>query len=410
MAKVLFFFTNDYPFGKDETFIENEMPILANAFNKIVVISNDCTSKQTRKVPENVVIERYSYFLNTFDQLLSLFGVFSKSFWVEMKIIKTIYHKKRSKVIVKTALQSLRKSAVFNKRIKRIIAKYSDTNDELFAYSYWADDTAYALTKLKKSNPNIKTFCRAHRWDIYFEENKSNYLPFRLALLENLDAFFVISENGKKYIETLFAKTFPTVQIARLGVNRHIRSPYPESVFTLVSISNIIPVKNLKTLVEALALLEFDFMWYHIGDGPQRQETEQLAKEKINGKFHFLGSLPNNDVLSFLEYTPISLFVNVSLSEGVPVSIMEALSCGIPVLATDVGGNREIVSNENGMLIPADANDRIIADALTKFKNTSTNEMIKLRIKAYNCWNKKFNAETNYLHFVHLCYTKTYGL
>lgn len=46
------------------------------------------------------------------------------------------------------------------------------------------------------------------------------------------------------------------------------------------------------------------------------------------------------------------LFVNMSLSEGIPVSIMEAISFGIPIIATNVGGNAEIVNDETGVLIP----------------------------------------------------------
>ena len=47
-------------------------------------------------------------------------------------------------------------------------------------------------------------------------------------------------------------------------------------------------------------------------------------------------------------------FINLSDSEGIPVSIMEAMSVGIPIIARDVGGNREIVTNNNGCLLEGD--------------------------------------------------------
>jgi len=400
MARILLFFTNDYPFGKDETFIENEMPVLAKAFDKIVVISNDCTNKQTRQIPKNVSIERYSYFLNKLNLFISLTGLFTTSFWAEMKIIKTIYKKEYSFIIIKTIVQTLQKAKVFNKKIDCIIAKYSSADDRLFAYSYWADDTAFALTLLKKNHPNIKTFCRAHRWDVYFEENRSRYLPFRLALLENLDAVFAISEHGKTYIETLFLRTFQTLKISHLGVSEHAICPFDYEHFTIVSISNIIPVKNLETLVNALSLIPFKFTWIHIGDGVHRSNLERCASSKIPGNYQFLGTMPNNEVITFLEQTPVSLFINVSLSEGIPVAIMEALSCGIPVIATNVGGNGEIVTNLNGILIEERSDEKTICDAITSIRNTSFQESLKLRQNALRSWNEGYNAEINYNQFV----------
>jgi glycosyltransferase involved in cell wall biosynthesis len=400
MANILLLFTNDYPFGKDETFIENEMPILAKAFDKIVVISNDCTNNQTRQIPINATIERYSYFLNKLNLFISLTGLFSTSFWAEMKIIKTIYKKNYSFIIIKTILQTLQKAKVFNKNIDCIIAKHASADDRLFAYSYWADDTAFALTLLKKNHQNIKTFCRAHRWDVYFEENRSQYLPFRLALLENLDAVFVISEHGKTYIETLFSKTFQNLKISRLGVPEHAISPFDYDHFTIVSISNIIPVKNLETLVNALSLLTFKFKWIHIGDGAHRSNLERYANNKIPGNYQLLGMMPNNEVITFLEQTPISLFINVSLSEGIPVAIMEALSCSIPVIATNVGGNGEIVTNRNGILIDDRSDEKTICNAITSIRNASFQESLELRQNALRSWNYGYNAEINYNQFV----------
>ena len=58
MAKILFFFTSEYPYGSGETFIENEIQYLASRFDKIVIVSNNTKDKQTRVVPENVLLLR----------------------------------------------------------------------------------------------------------------------------------------------------------------------------------------------------------------------------------------------------------------------------------------------------------------------------------------------------------------
>ena len=399
MSKVLFFFTSEYPFGNGETFIENEMPFLASHFDKVVIISNNCDGKQTRQVPENVSITRFPYELNKFDRLQSIKGIFNPLFWQEISCIKKIYKKKLTSLIVKTALISLQKSKVFKRHFSKIITGNSSSEDTVIVYSYWANDTAFTLSQMKDDFPRVKMVARAHRWDIYFEENQSGYLPFRLVLLKNLDAIFVISEHGKTYIESLLAEKFQSLNVSRLGVLKHTLSLPSNQEFTIVTISNIIPVKNLFKLVDALSKLDFNFTWYHIGDGILRMELEKLAHEKIPARYQFLGQMSNTEVIHFLEKTPISLFINISLSEGIPVSIMEAFSCGIPVLATNVGGNFEIVNNSNGILLSVDPDTNEIVEAISKFKNLSDSQKQELKENAYNTWDEKYNAEKNYQDF-----------
>jgi colanic acid/amylovoran biosynthesis glycosyltransferase len=66
----------------------------------------------------------------------------------------------------------------------------------------------------------------------------------------------------------------------------------------------------------------------------------------------FLGRLPNRAVIDFLAQSPCDLIVNASASEGVPVSLMEAMSFGIPALAPSIGGIPELITDERGFLLP----------------------------------------------------------
>jgi glycosyltransferase involved in cell wall biosynthesis len=90
--------------------------------------------------------------------------------------------------------------------------------------------------------------------------------------------------------------------------------------------------------------------------------------------------------------------VNVSASEGIPVSIMEAMSAYTPVIATDVDGNGEIVQDQyNGFLLSPDFTNEHLAALIEKCANTN---LQPLRQNAYNTWNEKFNAHKNYSNFV----------
>ena len=87
MKKILLFFTSNYPFGNGETFIENEMPYLAETFDQVVLVSNDTTSPQIREVPSNVRLERFPYELASSEKKAAIGSIFSPYFWQELWMV-----------------------------------------------------------------------------------------------------------------------------------------------------------------------------------------------------------------------------------------------------------------------------------------------------------------------------------
>ena len=86
-----------------------------------------------------------------------------------------------------------------------------------------------------------------------------------------------------------------------------------------------------------------------IGDGPKLKQLKEFIKEtKLEG-INLLGSMPRTKVLETLKKSDI--FVLISDWEGFPYTIIEAMSCGLPVIASDVGGIREAIDNECGILV-----------------------------------------------------------
>ena len=95
------------------------------------------------------------------------------------------------------------------------------------------------------------------------------------------------------------------------------------------------------------------------------------------------------------------LFINVSSSEGIPVSIMEAMSFGIPVIATDAGGTNEIVKDGyNGYLLPVNIEAEEIASAIKKFILLPDAQKSELSKNATTTWKEQYNAELNYNTFI----------
>jgi sugar transferase (PEP-CTERM/EpsH1 system associated) len=133
------------------------------------------------------------------------------------------------------------------------------------------------------------------------------------------------------------------------------------------TVARLARVKDIPTLLQAFQYLHVDAPKAHlviVGDGPDRGDLEKAAGELgIAGFTHFLGN--RNDTYELLP--SIDVFVLPSLSEGLSLTILEALSSERPVIATDVGGNPEIiVDGENGLLIPV-GKPEILAEKITDF-------------------------------------------
>jgi len=105
--------------------------------------------------------------------------------------------------------------------------------------------------------------------------------------------------------------------------------------------------------------------------------------------------MSNEEILAFYKETPIDLFISLSEAEGVPVSMMEAISYSIPILSTDVGGCKEIVIEETGILIPLHTEMSKVAKIIKEFKDSPRNTS-EFRKGVRKFWDNNFNVKKNY--------------
>ncbi len=121
----------------------------------------------------------------------------------------------------------------------------------------------------------------------------------------------------------------------------------------LIHVSNFRPVKRVSDLVTAFAQIADDIPDVELlllGDGPTRPDVDRLIRKyELNTRIHCPGF--KRDVYRYFQCA--SAFALSSELEGAPLSLLEAMSCGLPVVATAVGGIPEIITdNENGLLVP----------------------------------------------------------
>lgn len=122
------------------------------------------------------------------------------------------------------------------------------------------------------------------------------------------------------------------------------------SVPVIVSVGRLKPPKDFRTLVEALAGLEHDFDALLVGDGPDRDDLAQaILDHGLEDRVELTGT--RDDVVGVLARADV--FVLSSRSEGMPMSALEAMAAGLPVVASAVGGVPEVVvDGQTGVLVP----------------------------------------------------------
>lgn len=100
-----------------------------------------------------------------------------------------------------------------------------------------------------------------------------------------------------------------------------------------------------------------------IGDGPQYGElVSWVERAGLQSNVRFLGEMPRNGIFScLLEPVAAKVLVLVSRYEGLPRSILEAMSCGLPIITSDVGGVREMVDATNGVLVARGDRDGLVS-------------------------------------------------
>ena len=247
---------------------------------------------------------------------------------------------------------------------------------------------------------------RCHGYDVYPRDG--GYVTMQRYLAKRLDRIFPIADDGKKTICSLFQFDKSIVNkttVFRLGTEDCGLNPQITSnaIFTIVSCSNVVPLKRVEMIFDAISQIhEFKIRWIHFGDGLCLNHLrDKVSHSGCIHQVELMGRQSNQAIMDFYKKTPIHLLINLSTSEGIPVSMMEALSFGIPCLGTDVGGVHEIIKNDvNGYLIQEDCSVDDVANAIRRVKSLSIEEMQAMRERARIFWKQNYRASKNYTMFV----------
>ena len=403
---ILVVLSNTFPYEKGESFLEEEIRYYRD-FDQIYITPlnvNDFSQKRAISNPSITLLTLSSKSLSK----IRLFGWciragFNKQFFADFSHLIHIGNCNPATLKRLVIFVALGKHS-FAQVKKTLKAQSVDKTDSITFYSYWMDFHSYAALLLKDYFPQSKAVSRCHGYDLYEYRNPQKYIPLRKFLLNKLDTVFCISKDGKKYLEEKYPDVQKNCLISRLGTHDYGESAASQerTILRLISCSWISPVKRVPKILDALMQLkDIEIEWTHFGDGASLEDLKRSAEQlPTNIKVHFPGAVPNEKILGIYHTTPYHVFLNVSESEGVPVSIMEAMSFGIPAIATDVGGVSEIVQDQkNGFLLQKEFTDSDLADRIRRFYEMSNEEYARYRKSARDDWKENFNAEKNYSDF-----------
>lgn len=398
--KQLVVFTSHYPYYPGEQFFETEIGFLAKEFDKIylVPVSRVDPDSEKRPVPANA--ETLS--IDSSRNILALlpfiyFKDIAKEITSNMRILT-------SPASLKKMMSYLYRRYIIDRWLYEFL--YNKKSDDVYLYSYWMNEPAYAIAKYKRYRllGNVKKICRAHAHELYRELYHPAYLPFRQDIISNIDRIFPISQDGLDYLKRNYEIDDKKLVLARLGVkdNNILSSKSPDSVLRIATCSRLVSIKRIPLLARSLKLIkDINIEWTHMGGGPEEETVKEIVKSMPqNIKVHLTGDIPNSDVMNFYRTHPVDLFLNVSQNEGLPVSIMEAISYGIPVIATDVGAVKEIVTEKIGILLKKDLESETLANAIIGFYQLDESAKDKMRKNARAMYLKNYNCENNYKKFI----------
>lgn len=234
---------------------------------------------------------------------------------------------------------------------KKLVSLMADLRPDLIhAHS----SKAGVVARMAADKLGIRSIFTAHGWPFslgipLFQRLYS--LPIERYLAKKTAAIITVSEFDKRL--AIKKKIAPAEKLFAihngLSDNDFRADPGIEQGMNIIMVARFVAQKNQQILISAMEQVNEDVRLTFVGDGPFMAQSRVQAKSLgLENRIQFLGEIHNvPDVLATAQ-----IFVLASNWEGLPISILEAMRCGLPVIASDVGGVSEAVNHGgNGYLI-----------------------------------------------------------
>ncbi len=395
--------------GVPDPFLLQELPWLQRHFDRVLLVSYYGTADLTqldlagtgqRQGPD-ARIQVSSMGLSPWSPRLR--ALLDGAFWGEL--VRLIRRGLFSPARVGKLLLFAIRGQKLHRWLERLLA---GCRGEVTLYAFWMSYEAYAAALSKRKHPGLRFVARGHAFDIDAQRNPMNPYLMKRFTAGQADGLYLISAYAKEqflaYMPGLAEQ--PKLRVVGIGSRGDPVVPIQEPRLSgkprplqLVSCATLSEIKQVPVLVDALAAWDGPAVhWTHLGGGPEEASLRAYAADKLGGNgrvsYEISGPVPNEQVQRVYGQTFFDLFVNTSRMEGTPVSIMEAMRFGIPVIAPRVGGIPEMVDGAVGWLYDPKEGAQGVLRALAAFVALPEDKVRDLREEAQARWRKAFRCES----------------
>lgn len=336
--KTLYYFCQYFPYGQREPLAETEIFQLAPHFQKIIIIPF-FKEDGIRPIPPNAQVHWFEKSTRTWNSPKTC-----STFQASQNILKRIPEIGPFDQWNPAFARKWRAARIHAERLMFDL----NISSETILYSPWMTPWGPTLSIIKEHQQELKVFptlfFRANGADLYRERMSALQRKFQAVSLELATRVFPVSEHGSEHLKTHYPRHSWKIETAYHGHPpiRGVFNVQPQKRW--LTISTLQPVKRLERMFEILSKMNESIEWIHIG-GEGNELSELKKRSELlpkNIKIDFRGRMPHFKIIELLQEESFDLFLNVSDSEGLPLSAVEAASAGIPLLLSDVGGSKEI--------------------------------------------------------------------
>lgn len=250
------------------------------------------------------------------------------------------------------------------------------------------------LVRLSCIGIKTKVFFTAHGWSHIRTANSIaqsifknlelvlSYFCQRVICVSQADTDYAISYIGikKEKVVTIHNGVFKPGKVSK--------PHYNSNEFNILSVVRFQAPKDFETLIRGLEQIsEYNFHLKIVGDGPDFNSVKsKIDSSKLSNKVSLEGFKTELDCY----YSEADVVILISKSEGLPMSLIEGMSFGKPLIATDIGGISEVINDTNGFLIPP-LNAECLAEAIKSCIELKRNKDDRLGEGSRSFFDKKFN-------------------
>lgn len=417
MKRDLVLFTSSYPFGPvtEGVFVSGELNALCAEFDRVIIVPEVRKSPRMAPLPE--IPGKLLLDSSRVDSITKRIP------WVRIPrlfspgVLADLW---RSRADIVSPISLLRAWSMADNRravaanIRRLFDRYNLDPASTLLYTFWWDHiTEAAAIVIRNYFPQATLVSCAHGHDIYDSQRQFRVRRFRNLSVNTMARLYTASPDAARFAKAHHPEAASRIFYRILGSHKaeplRLSVPHPLASrrFTFISVSRVHPGKrvhlNLMFMMRlARRFPDVEFKWIHLGGS----HTELLplhhraAAAPRNLTVRLLGEHPNETIHRVYTSEPIDWFLLFSDSEGgLPISVVEALSYGVPAIVSDIPGCRDaVVDSWCGLLVdaavPVDSAIDRISPFIEGLANSST-----MRFNAFERWQKHLDADTTRRQF-----------